>query len=93
MGRPSLADALEQWVRSGQVAEAGRRTKQALEDLRAMDVRFPAVGSESPVGSNNETPHHAIPTFKTDAERRDWLIQTLGEPSAASWGSTGFPET
>jgi len=58
-----------------------------------MDVRFPAVGSESPVGSNSETAQHAIPTFKNDAERRDWLIETLGESICRKLGIFRFPES
>jgi glycosyltransferase involved in cell wall biosynthesis len=58
-----------------------------------MDVRFSAVGTESPAVSNNETPHHAIPTFKNDAERRDWLFETLGEPICRKLGIFRFPES
>ena len=58
-----------------------------------MDVRPPLVGTDSAVGSKNETPHHGIPTFKSDAERRDWLIEMLGERFCRRLGTFKFPES
>ena len=56
-----------------------------------MDIRSDAVGTESAVGSNNEAPRHGIPTFNNDAERRDWLIETLGEPFCRKLGLFRYP--
>jgi glycosyltransferase involved in cell wall biosynthesis len=58
-----------------------------------MDGPFSAVGSEPPAVSNNETRKHAVPAFKNDVERRDWLIDALGEPICRKLGICGFSET
>jgi glycosyltransferase involved in cell wall biosynthesis len=58
-----------------------------------MEVRSPAIGSESPVVSNRETSRQISPTFANDDERRDWLIETLGEPACRKLGIVRFPES
>ena len=56
-----------------------------------MDSRHSAP--HSTVVSNDAAPSSTMPEFTDDAERRDWLIKTLGEPFCRKLGIFRIPET
>jgi len=58
-----------------------------------MDVELNSVSPESLAVSNNEAPRSSIPMFTDDAHRRNWLIETLGEPFCRKLGVFRFPES
>jgi len=56
-----------------------------------MDTRYSTPGST--VVPNDSTPSATMPKFADDAERRDWLLATLGETFSRKLGLFRIPET
>jgi glycosyltransferase involved in cell wall biosynthesis len=55
-----------------------------------MEVR--PSSPQSPPDSGNGPPRSSIPPFSTDADRRDWLLDTLGEPVCRKIGLYRIPK-
>ena len=56
-----------------------------------MDARY--SGPQSTVGSNDSGLSATMPEFTDDAERRDWLLKTLGKTFCRKLGLFRIPET
>jgi glycosyltransferase involved in cell wall biosynthesis len=56
-----------------------------------MDARY--SGPQSTVGSNDSGLSATMPEFTDDAERRDWLLKTLGETFCRKLGLFRIPES
>src|SRR5260370_36520106 len=57
-----------------------------------MELRPTTTSSQAPLVSHHEARPVSIPTFSGDADRRDWLIETLGEPFCRKLGLYRIPE-
>jgi len=60
------------------------------EDLDAMDDGIPST--DSPALGNDGAPIPYVPRFGDEAERRDWLLVTLGEPLCRKLGVFRVPD-
>jgi glycosyltransferase involved in cell wall biosynthesis len=57
-----------------------------------MELRPNTTSTQAPPVSDHEALPVSIPTFSGDADRRDWLIETLGEPFCRKLGLYRIPE-
>lgn len=55
-------------------------------------MEVPTPATQSPEGGIDGAPYPAIPRFRDDAERREWLIATLGEPLCRKMGIFRMPD-
>jgi glycosyltransferase involved in cell wall biosynthesis len=72
---------------------SGDRVRSSPEDVRAMDVRLNTDTPETLTASNNQPVSGSIPVFTDDVQRRNWLIDTLGEPFCRKLGLIRFPDS
>jgi glycosyltransferase involved in cell wall biosynthesis len=56
-----------------------------------MDVKLGSAAPETLAAPNHDASRSLIPTFTDDAHRRNWLIETLGEPFCRKLGIFRIP--